>query len=154
YGLRGRLLEQRINDLSETFDLKDFVDLRVDRCSTGMRARLGFARALLHSPRLLLLDEPTKSLDPGHASRMREWLKCWVQEGNCLVFVTHLKDEARMLATQVAQLEAGTCRLAANRVTAGGIEGPAIFKPAGTVASGRLGSVMAWRAMAFFKRDL
>lgn len=115
HGLGGDRLDARIDEVCTTFDLAAFLDRRADLCSSGMRTRLGLARALLHSPRILLLDEPTKSLDVSHAERVRGFIRDWAKRGNAVVFATHSTDEAEKLASQVATIEAGTLRFTPER---------------------------------------
>ena len=101
FGLSRSDLDRRIRELTATLDLDPFLDRRVDLCSSGMRARLGLARALLHSPELLLLDEPTKSLDPAHASHVRRLVRDLAERGCAAVVATHLVSEAEEIATQI-----------------------------------------------------
>jgi ABC-2 type transport system ATP-binding protein len=94
--------------------LFDVSDRRVDRYSTGMRSRLGIARALLGSPNVLLLDEPTRSLDPASAIEVRALLRSLADELQVSVlFATHDLHEAAATASRVIILEAG--RVIANR---------------------------------------
>lgn len=111
HGLAAKERERRIGECASTFDLEPFLDRRVDRCSSGMRARIGLARALLHSPKLLLLDEPTKSLDPAHATSARRLVKDWAAAGNAVIIATHLTTEAEEVATQIALLDGGKLSL-------------------------------------------
>lgn len=117
YGLRRAALTRRIDELADALDLRWFLDRRVDLCSSGMRARLGLARALLHEPRLVLLDEPTKSLDPEHAARMREELRRLAATGVAVVMATHLVAEASTTATRSLWLADGRLE----RFDAGGL---------------------------------
>jgi ABC-2 type transport system ATP-binding protein len=95
YGLRGRVLSERMSTLLETVGLADRAAERVDRFSGGMRRRLEIAKALLHEPRVLILDEPSTGLDPGarrdlwqHLHRLRD------AHGVTVLLTTHLMDEA------------------------------------------------------------
>jgi ABC-2 type transport system ATP-binding protein len=95
YGIRGARLNERMSELLQRVELQDRSEERVSRFSGGMRRRLEIAKALLHGPQLLILDEPSTGLDPGarrtmwdHLRRLRE------TQGVTLVFTTHLMDEA------------------------------------------------------------
>ena len=85
------------------------LDLPVRTLSTGILHRLGLARALLHEPRVLLLDEPTRSLDPLAATDLRRFLKNDLvrQRGATLLFATHALADIEQLADRIAVLEAG-----------------------------------------------
>lgn len=106
HDLRGCALEQRLAPLVEAMDLGDILAKRVSACSAGMRARLGLARAMLHEPELLLLDEPTKSLDPHHAEQVHAELRRRVSEGTMLLMATH-GDDAEKLHGRVLRLAGG-----------------------------------------------
>jgi len=92
-------------------DLGAATDESVQRYSTGMRQRLGLARALLGSPAVLLLDEPTRSLDPTAATNWRTWLRTLATDGGTtIVLATHALDEAEALCDRVAVLASGRVR--------------------------------------------
>lgn len=95
YGLRGSELAQRIDHWLERFNLADRRDERVERFSGGLRRRVELAKALLHQPRLLMMDEPSTGLDV--AARRQLWeevLSLRDQQGLTVPFTTHLMDEA------------------------------------------------------------
>jgi len=95
YGLRGKPLEQRIDELLTRFGLKDRASDRVAKLSGGMQRRVELAKAILHRPRLLLLDEPATGLDPG--ARQEVWRDLETlrrDEGVTVVLTTHLMEEA------------------------------------------------------------
>jgi heme ABC exporter ATP-binding subunit CcmA len=88
--------------------------------SRGLLQRAALARALLHSPRLILLDEPFTALDPSAAERLRSDLETRLQQGAGLIFVTHQLNEVWELASRVAVLMQG--RWIANEERAGPLE--------------------------------
>jgi ABC-2 type transport system ATP-binding protein len=99
---------RRVQEAIEAVDMGGFADRRVDRYSSGMRARLGLARALLGRPRVLLLDEPTRSLDPVSSIAIREMVLRLANERMAAVlFVTHDLHEAAQVASKVAFLVGG-----------------------------------------------
>ncbi|PSQ99336.1 MAG: ABC transporter ATP-binding protein [Bacteroidetes bacterium QS_9_68_14] len=109
FGMHGEALEARLGDLLELFELAGRRDDRVDTLSGGLRRRADLARALLHRPRLLLLDEPTAGLDP--AARRAFWrhlARLQARQGTTLLVATHLMSEAER-ADRVAILHEGEC---------------------------------------------
>jgi len=99
---------EKIRYLSDMLDLSDHLEQRYDRCSTGMKHRLALARALLNDASLLLLDEPTATLDPVAAGQFRERLYTLIhQETRTVLMVTHNIDEAVELCDRVAVMVKG-----------------------------------------------
>ena len=112
HDLRPREIRGRIQQVAELLDLESFLDRRFGTYSTGMRQRLLLARGLLHSPGYLLIDEPTRGLDPGAAHRLRGILRHLVkEEGVTALVVTHSVEEARELADRVGLIEEGNLRI-------------------------------------------
>lgn len=111
--LNQREIIKEIGILSEILELGDFLDKKVMEYSTGMRQRLCLARGLLNHPRVLLLDEPTKSLDIQAANNLRNLIrKELVQKmGVTVVFSTHQQDEVRFLSDRVALIENGSIKV-------------------------------------------
>src|SRR5271167_1043560 len=91
---------QRISTLAHQFHFEDVLDRQVRTLSTGTVQRLSLARALLHQPRVLLLDEPTRSLDAIAAAEFRRFLKKEVisAQGSSLLFASHFLAEIELLA--------------------------------------------------------
>lgn len=102
-------LQDRIHAATAAVDLTADLDRRFDRYSAGMRQRLGVARALLADPQILLLDEPTRAVDPLHARELRAFVRDELVErrGKTVVLATNLLDEAWELCDRVAVLRAG-----------------------------------------------
>jgi ABC-type multidrug transport system ATPase subunit len=101
--------KQRIASLSQQFHLEEAIDRQVRTLSTGTVQRLSLARAVSHHPRVLLLDEPTRSLDAIAAAEFRGFLKTEIlQRGNTsLLFASHALLEIDLLADRVAVLDKG-----------------------------------------------
>jgi ABC-type multidrug transport system ATPase subunit len=86
-----REARRRVGTLEEELELEDIAAERVDRCSTGMVQQLGFARALLGNPAVVLLDEPTRSLDED--ARGRLWAALERRPAVATLIATHLKED-------------------------------------------------------------
>jgi ABC-2 type transport system ATP-binding protein len=108
-GLRGEALERECRRVLEVTGLSQTGSKMVGTFSSGMRQRLLIARALLGRPRILLLDEPTRSLDPISAREFRRFLRETVvgAEGCTVLLATHDADEVWELCDRVAVLERG-----------------------------------------------
>jgi ABC-2 type transport system ATP-binding protein len=94
YGLYGKKQEKRINEMLERVELADRANDVVNKFSGGMRQRLSLACALVHSPRLALLDEPTVGVDPGLRRSFWEYFHQLNQDGVTIIVSTHHLDEA------------------------------------------------------------
>ncbi len=108
YGLRGRALDRRVEQLGELIDLGDALDRRIATYSGGMRRRLDLAAALVHNPEVLFLDEPTTGLDP--ISRARVWaeVRRLNQDLGMTIFLTtQYLEEADELADRVGIIDRG-----------------------------------------------
>jgi ABC-2 type transport system ATP-binding protein len=91
------------------FELEDVADRAVQKLSTGQRQRLSLARATLHDPHILLLDEPTRGLDPFMTERVEHWLTQWVAgaAGRAGVLASHDLGQVERICGSVALLSAG-----------------------------------------------
>ena len=107
YGLHGEPLQRRIDELLETFNLKDRAGELTERLSGGLRRRVELAKGLIHHPRLLLLDEPSTGLDPGARADLWNYLTFLRSSaGVTIVLTTHYLDEADR-ADRIAILHQG-----------------------------------------------
>jgi ABC-2 type transport system ATP-binding protein len=107
-GLSPQEADRRIDELCERFDLLPALERQARGLSSGTINRLGLARALLHRPAVLLLDEPTRSLDPVAAAEFRHVLQNMVvQNGTTVVLASHILSEVEELASQIALLRGG-----------------------------------------------
>jgi ABC-2 type transport system ATP-binding protein len=100
-------VDARIAEAAERFGIADALSLKVGGYSTGMRARLALARAVLHEPDLLLLDEPTAGLDPESARTVLGLIDEMAEGGKTVLMCTHLLLEAEGLADQVIVMDHG-----------------------------------------------
>jgi ABC-2 type transport system ATP-binding protein len=106
YGIAGR--HRRIAGLAADLDLETFLDRPTARLSAGQKTRVMLAKALINRPELLLLDEPTASLDPDSADVMRTYLEAYRrQEGATLLLAAHNMAEVERLCSDVLMLKAG-----------------------------------------------
>ena len=120
YGLRPDAARERIATLLDTFSLAHAADRPIGSYSSGMKARFSLMRALLPSPRVLLLDEPTRSLDPLAADEFRnEIRRLRVAEDIAILLTTHDLHEAAIMADRIAVLVKGRIvAMAEERTTA------------------------------------
>ncbi|MDJ0924725.1 MAG: ABC transporter ATP-binding protein [Acidimicrobiia bacterium] len=100
-----------IRPAAERFGIDHALDLDVGGYSTGMRTRLALARAVLHDPEVLLLDEPTAGLDPESARAVLNLIRELAGRGRTIVLCTHLLHEAEGVADQVVLMAAGRARI-------------------------------------------
>jgi ABC-type multidrug transport system ATPase subunit len=105
----AKLARTRIAELANQFELSEALDRQVRTLSSGTIQRLSLARALMHAPSVLLLDEPTRSLDAIAAASFRHFLKSKIRQGGTtsLLFASHSLPEIELLADRVAILQHG-----------------------------------------------
>ena len=108
HGLYGRAAAERVNQVLADVDLLDVADRRFGQFSSGMKQRLAIARGLLHRPRILFLDEPSRSLDPTATQRLHDLIRRLMAEQAMTVFlITHDLAEAEALCNRVAFMHKG-----------------------------------------------
>jgi len=94
YQIPSRDLRKRMDELSESLDLSEFIDRLAGSLPVGWRQRLALAASLLHRPKMLFLDEPTAGVDPVFRRRFWEILYRLAEEGTTIFVTTHYMDEA------------------------------------------------------------
>jgi ABC-2 type transport system ATP-binding protein len=107
YGMRGRALRDRTGELLEFAGLTERAGHRVSTYSGGMQRRLNLACALVHGPRLLLLDEPTAGVDPQSRNAIFESILGLRSEGITILYTTHYMEEAQRLCERIAIIDQG-----------------------------------------------
>ena len=107
HGLDTAQAQRRTEALVTQLDMGAFVDRRAGGYSHGQKTRVALARALVHSPRNLVLDEPSSGLDVAAARALRQTLRELAARGHCVLVSTHLMHEVEQLCDQVVMLADG-----------------------------------------------
>jgi ABC-2 type transport system ATP-binding protein len=107
YGLRGEKLAERVREVLQTTGLADRARERVAKFSGGMKRRLNIGLALLHQPRLLILDEPTVGIDPQSRRHILDEVIALNRAGTSVLYTTHYMEEAQELSHTIAIMDHG-----------------------------------------------
>jgi sodium transport system ATP-binding protein len=110
-GLSEDRLRSRIEEVIAMLQMRDFAETKVDQLSTGMRQRAALARTLLHDPPVLILDEPTSGLDVPTARVIEEFILQAKRSGKCILYSTHVMEEAEFLCDRIAVINDGRIRI-------------------------------------------
>ncbi|MBI2965092.1 MAG: ABC transporter ATP-binding protein [Chloroflexi bacterium] len=125
YGLLGKPAEARADEVLEFFGLTAKAGDDVDNLSGGLKRRLTIARAFMHRPRMVILDEPTTGLDPQSRNRVWEQLAVLKQAGVTIAMSTHYMEEAAALCDRLVIIDHG-------RILAEGTPGEVVHRFAGS----------------------
>jgi ABC-2 type transport system ATP-binding protein len=120
YGMDKADAERRAAEMIDVFDLASKADVRTPKLSGGMKRRLLLARALMHRPRLVILDEPTAGVDFELRTELWRYIRRLHQEGTTILLTTHYLEEAEALCEEIALIRGG--RLLARDSAAGLLE--------------------------------
>jgi sodium transport system ATP-binding protein len=104
-------LNARIGEMISRFSIGDFADSKIDKFSTGMKQKVAIARVMLHDPPILILDEPTSGLDVPTARTIEQSIVDAKKRGKCVVFSTHVMEEAEYLCDRIAVIHDGKVRM-------------------------------------------
>jgi ABC-2 type transport system ATP-binding protein len=115
YGLGGRPLAARVDELLEVIGLSDRAKDRTEQFSGGMKRRLNIAIGLLHRPKLLVLDEPTVGVDPQSRNAILSSVQELGREGMAILYTTHYMEEAERLCDRVGIIDEGRIRAEGTR---------------------------------------
>lgn len=105
--LYPNVTDESIQKIVETVGLKDRINDPIKKYSLGMRQRLGLALALVHTPRLLILDEPTNGLDPKGIKELRDILRSLAKQGTAVFISSHLLSEMELMCDKVCIIDKG-----------------------------------------------
>jgi ABC-2 type transport system ATP-binding protein len=115
YGLGGKDLAARMDEVLEITGLTDRADDRTDKYSGGMKRRLNIGIALLHRPKLLILDEPTVGVDPQSRNAILSSVEQLSDRGMAVLYTTHYMEEAERLCDRVGIIDEGEIKAEGTR---------------------------------------
>jgi len=107
YGIKRSILKKKIVEVLEMVGLEDDAKLQYMRFSNGMKKRLSMARALLHNPEVLLLDEPNSGVDPLSAKSIRDIIFSLKKQNKTILLTTHDMEEAEKMSDHIGFLKDG-----------------------------------------------
>ncbi len=106
-GLEGSTLKTRLHDVIDRFGIASYAETKIDKLSTGMKQKVAIARTVIHDPPVLILDEPSSGLDVPAARLIEEFILSAKRAGKCIVFSTHIMEEAEYLCDRIAVVNHG-----------------------------------------------
>lgn len=107
HGLAGAALERRIDELLELLEMREIADRRTEGFSQGERVKVALARALVHGPRNVILDEPTNGLDVMATRALRGLVRRLREQGSCVLFSSHVMQEVAALCDSIVVVARG-----------------------------------------------
>lgn len=142
-GLAGAALRQRVEEVITLAGLAGAADRRVGTYSKGMLQRIGLAQALVHDPRLLILDEPTAGVDPVGSAEMAELILALKARGKTVLITSHLLGQIEDLCDRVAILDRGSLVAEGNVSELAGAPGRLFFET-DALPSEEIAALRAW----------
>ncbi|MBT3307361.1 MAG: ATP-binding cassette domain-containing protein, partial [Alphaproteobacteria bacterium] len=107
HGMDAAVLTRRLDELIEALNLSEFIDRRAKGFSKGQARKVGLARALVHEPHNLILDEPTNGLDVASSRAVHGLLDDWRARGRCALFCSHIMNEVAAVSDRIIVLSLG-----------------------------------------------
>ena len=107
HGVDTALMHERREKLADALEMRDILDRRTEGFSQGQRVKTAIARALVHDPKNVILDEPTNGLDVMSTRSMRAFLKAMKDEGRCVLFSSHIMQEVAALCDRIVVIAHG-----------------------------------------------
>ncbi len=107
HGMDGPALARRLDELTEVLGLADFIDRRARGFSKGQARKVALARALVHEPQNLILDEPTNGLDVGASRNVHDLLREWRARQRCVLFCSHIMQEVAAISDRIVVMSLG-----------------------------------------------
>ena len=107
HGMSEAAIEQRTAALAQALGMDDVIDRQTEGFSQGQRTKTAIARALVHDPKNVILDEPTNGLDVMTTRAMRDFLRQLRSEGRCVIFSSHIMQEVAVLCDRIVVIARG-----------------------------------------------
>lgn len=107
FGMNGLDSAKRINELAKDFGMNDYIDKRVGKFSRGMKQKVSIARSIVHSPSVMLLDEPSTGLDVRATRVIHQFIRKCKEEGKTILFSSHSMSEVEKLCDRIVIIHKG-----------------------------------------------
>ncbi|MBU5453953.1 ABC transporter ATP-binding protein [Caproiciproducens sp. MSJ-32] len=107
HGMSKEEADKRVDELAESFGMKDYIDKPVGKYSRGMKQKISIARAIVHNPSVMLFDEPTTGLDVSAAKIVQDFILQCKNEGKTILFSSHSIKEVEKLCDRVVIINKG-----------------------------------------------
>jgi sodium transport system ATP-binding protein len=107
HGMSRSDINQRIKDLTKTLDMGNFIERRTEGFSQGQRVKVAIARAMIHQPQTVLMDEPSNGLDVMSTRALREYIRSLKNDGHSVVLSTHIMQEVAALCDRIVIIAKG-----------------------------------------------
>ena len=101
HGMSGKDINKRVEELVETLDMADFIERRTEGFSQGQRVKVAIARAMVHRPQTVLLDEPSNGLDVMSTRALRRYILSLKDAGHSVILSTHIMQEVAALCDRI-----------------------------------------------------
>ncbi len=107
HGMDKKAIRERIETMTRTLDMADFIDRRTEGFSQGQRVKVAIARAMVHKPQTVLMDEPSNGLDVMSTRALRDYIRNLKAEGHSVVLSTHIMQEVAALCDRIVIIAKG-----------------------------------------------
>ena len=107
HGMAKSTIRERMEELVKTLDMDDFIDRRTEGFSQGQRVKVAIARAMVHQPQTVLMDEPSNGLDVMSTRALREYIRSLKNAGHSVVLSTHIMQEVAALCDRIVIIAKG-----------------------------------------------
>ena len=107
HGMDKQTIRERIDTMTRTLDMADFIDRRTEGFSQGQRVKVAIARAMIHKPQTVLMDEPSNGLDVMSTRALRDYIRNLKADGHSVVLSTHIMQEVAALCDRIVIIAKG-----------------------------------------------